>query len=45
VTSGSAEILALPASLHFGEWLGLIVLALLGWLMYRTAVQPDAKTT
>lgn len=44
VTSGSAEILALPTSLHFGEWLGLIVLALLGWLMYRTAVQPDAKT-
>ncbi|MBU6379347.1 MAG: oligopeptide transporter, OPT family [Gammaproteobacteria bacterium] len=42
VTSGSAEILALPASLHFGEWLGLVVLALLGWLLYRTAIRPDA---
>lgn len=45
VTSGRADILALPASLHFGEWLGLLVLAALGWFMYRTAIQPDAKAT
>jgi putative OPT family oligopeptide transporter len=41
VTSGSADVLALPASMHFGEWLGLIVLAVLGWMMYRTATQAD----
>jgi hypothetical protein len=27
--------------MHFGEWLGLIVLAVLGWMMYRTATQAD----
>lgn len=41
VTSGSATVLALPDSLHFGEWLGLGVLAVLGWLLYRTAIRPD----
>jgi len=44
VTSGSADILALPASMHFGEWLGLIVLAALGWMMYRTATHADTHT-
>jgi putative OPT family oligopeptide transporter len=39
VTSGSATVLALPDSLHFGEWLGLAVLAVLGWLLYRTAAR------
>jgi putative OPT family oligopeptide transporter len=43
VTSGSADVLALPASMHFGEWLGLIVLAVLGWMMYRTATQADTR--
>ena len=42
VTSGSADVLALPAGLHFGEWLGLGVLALLGFLMYRTATRAEA---
>jgi len=44
VTSGSADVLALPAALHFGEWLGLIVLTILGWMMYRTAIRADAQT-
>jgi putative OPT family oligopeptide transporter len=44
VTSGSADVLALPASMHFGEWLGLIVLAVLGWMMYRTATRADTPT-
>jgi len=44
VTSGSADVLALPASMHFGEWLGLIVLTVLGWMMYRTATQADTQT-
>ena len=42
VTSGSADVLALPAGLHFGDWLGLGVLALLGFLMYRTATRAEA---
>ncbi|MFM8846283.1 MAG: OPT family oligopeptide transporter [Gammaproteobacteria bacterium] len=42
VTSGSADVLALPAGLRFGEWLGLGVLALLGFLMYRTATRAEA---
>ncbi len=40
VTSGRADVLALPASLHAGGWLGLIVLAALGLAMYRTAKPP-----
>lgn len=42
VTAGSADVLALPAGLHFGEWLGLVVLAVLGFLMYRTATRAEA---
>jgi len=45
VTSGSADVLALPAGLHFGEWLGLGVLALLGFLMYRTATRAEAAAS
>jgi putative OPT family oligopeptide transporter len=33
----SAEVLALPAGLQFGELVGLAVLVLIGWLLYRTA--------
>lgn len=39
VVSGSADVLALPASMHFGGWLGLILLAVIAWLLYRTAVK------
>ncbi|MFM2109503.1 MAG: OPT family oligopeptide transporter [Steroidobacteraceae bacterium] len=42
VTSGSADVLALPEGLRFGEWLGLVVLAALGFLMYRTATRAEA---
>jgi putative OPT family oligopeptide transporter len=38
VMSGSAEVLALPAALQFGGWLGL---AIVGWLalwLYRTGI-------
>jgi len=30
--------------MHFCEWLGLIVLAVLGWMMYRTATRADTST-
>ena len=41
VTSGRADVLALPPSLQFGESLGLLVLAILGAWLYRTAMSAD----
>ncbi|MCI4566997.1 oligopeptide transporter, OPT family [Lysobacter sp. CFH 32150] len=39
VVSTRADVLALPASFHFGQWLGLVVLGIVGWLLYRTGVK------
>jgi putative OPT family oligopeptide transporter len=39
VVMGSDEVLALPESLHFGGWLGLVMLAGVAWLVYRIAVR------
>ncbi len=39
VVMGSAEALALPEALHFGGWLGLLMLAGVAWLLYRLAVR------
>jgi len=38
------DVLALPESLHFNQWIGLAVLALVGWYLYRTGkkAQPEA---
>lgn len=36
VLTANAEVLALPEAWHFNQWIGLIVLALVGWLLYRT---------
>ena len=41
VTSGRADGLALPPSMQFGESLGLLVLAVLGAWLYRTAMSAD----
>ncbi len=41
VTSGSADVLALPSLWHFGEWLGLVVLAVLAGLLFKTAMTAD----
>lgn len=35
VVSGKADVLALPASLQFGQVFGLVVLAVVGWLLFR----------
>lgn len=43
VTSGSADVLALPSSLHFGEGLGLAVLVLLAVFLYRTATRDESN--
>ena len=39
VVSGSADVLALPEAWHFNQWIGLVVLAVVGWLLYRTGAQ------
>ena len=41
VVSGKADVLALPDSLHLNQWIGLIVLALVGWLLYRTSTRAS----
>jgi putative OPT family oligopeptide transporter len=38
VAAGRADVLALPASLQLGELPGLIILAAIGYLLYRAAV-------
>jgi amino acid permease len=42
VAAGSAGVLSLPSALHFGGWLGLIFLAVIGILLYRTAINQAA---
>jgi putative OPT family oligopeptide transporter len=39
VTSGRADVLALPAGLQFGGWLGLLIVGALAVLLYRTGTR------
>ncbi len=39
VTSGSADVLALPGGLQFGGWLGLLVVGGLALMLYRIGTQ------
>jgi putative OPT family oligopeptide transporter len=41
VMSGKADVLALPKALHFGQWLGLIILGGVAWMLYRTSVKQQ----
>ena len=43
VLSGSADVIALPESLHFSGWLGLVMIAVIAWLLYRTALRQNAE--
>jgi putative OPT family oligopeptide transporter len=43
VVSSRADVLALPASMQFGEWAGLIMLALVAFLLYRTSVRGGVE--
>jgi uncharacterized oligopeptide transporter (OPT) family protein len=43
VSSGRADVLALPEGLHFGGWLGLLILAALAFAMYRIATRSAAS--
>lgn len=42
VVSGHADVLALPEALRFGPWVGLAVLAVVAWLLYRSGTKPRA---
>ncbi len=42
VLSKRADVLALPSFLHFNQFVGLAVLGLVGWLLYRTAIKKEA---
>ena len=33
--------MALPDAFHLNQWIGLVVLALVGWLMYRTGKRGE----
>ncbi|MEO6104427.1 MAG: oligopeptide transporter, OPT family, partial [Pseudoxanthomonas sp.] len=41
VVSGSADVLALPEAWHFSQWIGLLVLAIVGWLLYRSGAKQE----
>jgi len=43
VLAGRADVLALPAALHFGGWLGLLMLAGVALLMYRMATRQQLR--
>jgi len=42
VLTGNVNVLALPASLHFNQWLGLVGLGLITWQLYRAACAKTA---
>jgi putative OPT family oligopeptide transporter len=41
VLSGKADVLALPAWAQFGQWLGMLLVAGVAWLLVRTATRRD----
>jgi putative OPT family oligopeptide transporter len=45
VAAGSAEVLALPESLRFGEGVGLIILAVIAYFLYRVACDGARDAT
>jgi putative OPT family oligopeptide transporter len=44
VASGRADVLALPEVLHLNQWWGLLLLAFVGWLLYRTGRKGEPAT-
>ena len=43
VATGRPDVIALPESLQFGEVLGLAILAVVAWLMYRTGAKSKPE--
>lgn len=44
VMSGKADVLAMPLSWNLGKYVGLAVLAFVGWLLYRSSVRGMAAS-
>jgi putative OPT family oligopeptide transporter len=45
VMTSNAEVLAMPEAWHFSQWVGLAVLAVVGWLLYRSGAKPHEQAT
>jgi putative OPT family oligopeptide transporter len=43
VMTSNAEVLALPDAWHFSQWVGLAVLAVVGWLLYRSGAKSQIQ--
>jgi len=43
VSTNRADVLALPAAWQFGQWLGMIALALIAVWLYKMAIDVDVK--
>lgn len=43
VATGRPDVIALPENLQFGEILGLVILAIVAWLMYRTGAKSKPE--
>ena len=41
VATGRPDVIALPESLQFGKYVGLAILALVAWLLYRTGAKAN----
>jgi putative OPT family oligopeptide transporter len=41
VVTERADVLAVGEALHFNQWVGLAVLAVVGWLLYRSGANQD----
>lgn len=44
VVSERADVLAVAEALHFNQWVGLGVLAVVAWLLYRSSMKAGAAT-
>jgi hypothetical protein len=39
VLSERADVLALPEGWYLGQWVGLAILAVVGWMLYRSGTR------
>jgi putative OPT family oligopeptide transporter len=44
VAYGRADVLALPPTWHYGQWLGVLIVAALAVLLYGMATSPETST-
>lgn len=45
VVTERADVLAVGEALHFNQWVGLAVLAVVGWLLLRSSAKADGQAT